>query len=598
MTVNSDRGVEDILNEQGKLDSDKVSLVKIESINTGRPVESTLLEHSFVTEEDLVKARAELLGIPYANLTNKPISSEILNLIPEPVARRYSLIPFELDSNNQTLSVAMVDPLDLQVVEFIEKKSGHKIKAFIDTPAEITQSIENQYAQGLTTEVTAALKETGGMVEAQESLSDMGKVEEVIREAPVAKIVSTLLEYAIKGKASDIHIEPLEDKTRVRYRIDGILQERVIIPRGVNEALVSRIKILANLKIDEKRIPQDGRFTFKMGDQVVDLRVSTLPTVHGEKVVMRLLPKSGSVPTLSDLGVRGTALKVLEVNVTKPYGIILITGPTGSGKTTTLFAILSKISSPRINIVTLEDPVEYQIPGVNQVQINPQAGLTFASGLRSFLRQDPNVIMVGEIRDSETAELAIQAALTGHLVFSTLHTNTAAGALPRLLDMGAESFLLASSMNLILAQRVCRRICPSCRESYDPPAPVIEDIKKVLGSLLHCDGKECSVNLAETGDRRVAAGEGNKENKKMKLKLYKGKGCESCNGTGYSGRVGIFEVLPVTEKIGRLVLEKAPAVEIEKIAVAEGMITMKEDGYLKAIEGVTTIEEVLRVAQD
>jgi type IV pilus assembly protein PilB len=600
MKVVSDKGIEDILSEQGKLDGDKLSLVKIESINTGRPVESILLEHNFVSEEDLMKARAELLGIPYINLGDKPIPSEILNLVPEPVARRYSLIPFYLDQETKTLSVGMVDPLDLQVIEFIERKSGHKVKPYLTLAEDVNRCIENQYSQSLATEVTAVLKETGGMVEAQESISDLGKVqEEVIRESSTAKIVSTLVEYAIKGRASDIHIEPLEDKTRVRYRIDGILQERVVLPRGVNEALVSRIKILSSLKIDEKRVPQDGRFTFKMSDQVVDLRVSTLPTVHGEKVVMRLLPKSGAVPTLSDLGMRGTALKSVEREILKPYGIILVTGPTGSGKTTTLFAILSKINSPRVNIVTLEDPVEYRIPGVNQVQINPAAGLTFASGLRSFLRQDPNVIMVGEIRDSETTGLAVQAALTGHLVFSTLHTNTAAGALPRLLDMGAESYLLASSMNLVIAQRVCRRICDSCKESFTPAEPVVADIRKVLNSFLRCDGEKCEICLEKECEHKKLSLDGHSKSGKIAhLKLYKGKGCDACGGTGYSGRMGIFEVIPVTEKIGRLVLEKAPAVEIEKAAMADGMVTMKEDGYLKVLEGATTIEEVLRVAQD
>jgi len=337
--------------------------------------------------------------------------------------------------------------------------------------------------------------------------------------------------------------------------------------------LVSRIKVLTDMKIDEKRVPQDGRFNFKTDGQEVDLRVSTLPTVHGEKVVMRLLKKSGGVPTLQELGLRGRALKNLEDAILRPHGIILICGPTGSGKTTTLYSILSKINTTKVNIVTIEDPVEYKIPGVNQVQINPAAGLTFASGLRAFLRQDPNIIMVGEIRDRETADLAIQASLTGHLVFSTIHTKSAAQVIPRLLDMGAEPYLLASTITAVVAQRICRRICNACRETYEPPEEVKESIKKELGSLYPL-----------------------KENEK--LVLSRGKGCQECNNTGYLGRIGIFEVMPVTEKVARLISERCTSLDLQKLAEEEGMVTMKQDGFLKVLEGITTIEEILRVAQD
>ena len=589
MAITTDKGVEDILFEQGKLPKDKLSLVKLEAINTGKPVEELILDHNFVSLEDLTAARGEILGIPFVNPTIKPISAEILQLIPEPVARRYILVPFEYDKSTQTLSVSMADPLDLQVVEFIERKSGKRIKPFISTPQLINQAIADKYGQSLTTEVSAALQEEEGTVEAKEEIKDLEKVEDIIKEAPVAKIASTLVEYAMKGRASDIHIEPLEDKTRIRYRIDGVLQERLFLPTKVHDALVSRIKILSNMKIDEKRIPQDGRFTFKLGDKVVDLRISTLPTVHGEKIVMRLLPKAGQAPTLQELGLRGTALRTFEQAILRPNGIILITGPTGSGKTTTLFAALSKINSPRVNIVTLEDPVEYQIPGVNQVQINPTAGLTFASGLRSFLRQDPNVIMVGEIRDSETASLAIQASLTGHLVFSTLHTNSSSGALPRLLDMGMETFLLASSISAVVGQRVVRKICGSCKKEYVPPSQAVEDIRKVLGNLIQ--HREIAQKLSEQEQKDVEElAEG------TKLKLFKGAGCEKCGDSGYQGRIGIFEVLAVNDKIGKLILERSPSQNIEKVAVEEGMITMVQDGYLKVLEGITTLEEVIRVA--
>ena len=591
MATTIEKGVEDVLFEQGKLPQEKVSLVKLEAINTGKPVEELILDHNFVSLEDLTAARGELLGIPYINPTKKPINAEVLQLIPEPVARRYVLIPFTYEKSTGTLSVAMSDPLDLQVVEFIERKSKKKIKPYISTPQLINQAIQDKYGQSLTTEVSQALQEetAAGAVEAKEEIKDLEKVEEVIKEAPVAKIGSTLIEYAMKGRASDIHIEPLEDKTRVRYRIDGVLQERLFLPIKVHAALVSRIKILANLKIDEKRIPQDGRFTFKLGDKVVDLRISTLPTVYGEKIVMRLLPKAGHAPLLQELGLRGSALKSFENNITKPNGIVLITGPTGSGKTTTLFGALSKINSPRVNIVTLEDPVEYQIPGVNQVQINTQAGLTFASGLRSFLRQDPNIIMVGEIRDSETAGLAVQASLTGHLVFSTLHTNSAAGALPRLLDMGMETFLLASSMSAVVAQRVVRKICNDCKKEYDPADEAILDIKNVLGNLIKHKDLVKKMSEQELKDIQEMENEG-------KIKLYKGQGCDKCGDSGYKGRMGIFEVLLVSEKIGKLILERSPSNQIEKMSIEEGMITILQDGYMKALEGITTLEEVLRVA--
>ncbi len=568
------KGVEDVLKDQGKLTADQYSLVKLEAINTGRAVEDILIEHKYSTPDDVMQARSQLLGIPFIDLTGKQINSEVLGMIPEAVARRYVLVPFLFDKPKNSLSVAMVDPLDLQVIEFLERKSGAKIDPYIASSQDISSAIESQYAQSLTTEVSEALKDTAstGTVEAIETIKDLSKVEDIIREAPVAKIVSTILEYALKSRASDVHIEPQDDKTRVRYRIDGILQERLVLPKKVHDSIISRIKILSDLKIDERRLPQDGRFTFKLGAQEVDLRVSTLPTTHGEKVVMRLLRKSGGVPTLLDLGLRGNALKITETEITRPHGIVLISGPTGSGKTTTLYSILSKINTPKVNIVTLEDPVEYAMPGINQVQINPQAGLTFASGLRSFLRQDPNIIMVGEIRDKETTELAIQAALTGHLVFSTIHTNNAAGSLPRLMDLGAETFLMASSMNAVMAQRVVRTLCKHCKEEYDAPPPVVKQIKDQLGKL-YTEGSD-------------------------KIKLFKGKGCEQCGDSGYEGRVGIYEVLQVSEKIGRLILERASASDIEKAAIEGGMVTMVQDGFLKSIEGITTIEEVLRVAEE
>lgn len=561
--------IEDILFKQGLLTSDQLSAIKLESINSGRPVDHILIAHNLVPQDEIIAAKAKLLNLPFVKLGGKAISADILNLIPEPAARRYTIIPFGKEGDQ--LLVAMADPLDIQVIQFIEKRSGLRVKPVLALADDILHVINDQYSQNLTTEVKSALTEVASVKPIEEELQNIDE----FREAPVANIVNQLLEYAVKTRASDIHIEPQEDHTRVRYRIDGILNEKILLPKGVHEALISRIKIMAVLKIDEKRLPQDGRFTYTYGNQSIDLRVSTVPTVFGEKVVLRLLPKSVKAPSLSELGLRGSSLKNLESQLLRPHGIILVCGPTGSGKTTTLYSVLTKISTTKVNIVTIEDPVEYQITGVNQVQVNPQVGLTFASALRSFLRQDPNIIMVGEIRDTETADLAVQAALTGHQVFSTVHTNSSAGAPPRLLDMGVEPFLLTSALNCIAGQRVVRKICPHCRIKYNAPIEVIENIKSVLGKLMPTTVQSNPV-----------------------MTLFKGQGCNHCVHTGYLGRVGIFEVLVVTENISKLILEHASSAAIEEAAVSAGMVTMKQDGYLKVLEGVTTMEEILRVAED
>lgn len=568
-------GIAEVLLSEGLLSHQQYDELKVEIIKSDRSAEDIVLEKGWVSEEAMAKARALYLNVPYLDITQVGASPEALSQVPQPVAVRYNLLPFALDRKNNTLSVAMANPLDLKAIDFVEKKTGLRIIPSLSPQSMLSAAVRERYAQNLSSEVSAALKDSG---EVERRTIDVTNLGEVIREAPIAKIVETLLTFAMKARASDIHVEPQEEKTRVRYRIDGILYEKLVLPSRVHDSLVSRIKILARMKIDERRLPQDGRFTFRAVGEEVDLRVSSLPTVHGEKIVMRLLKKSGKIPTLGDLGLRGRALKNLQEAILVPHGIVLITGPTGSGKTTTLYSILNQVNVPKVNIVTLEDPVEYEIPGVNQVQVNPQAGLTFASGLRSFLRQDPNVIMVGEVRDDETAELAIQAALTGHLVFSTLHTNSAAGALPRLLDMNAEPFLLASSMTAVMAQRVVRKICEHCKEEYTPPPEVTEDIRGVLGALF--DGF-----LVQ---KKVEA---------ARLTIYRGAGCPECNDTGYSGRIGIYEVMPISEKIGRLLLERSAATQIEKTAVEEGMLLMKQDGYLKVLEGITSIEEVLRVAE-
>lgn len=565
----------DILQKKGLLNDQQLSQLRLEQVNTGHEIEEILRERAWVDPREIIQAKAQQYNIPFVDLSTQTISPEVLLKIPESVARHYILIPIQ--SKDSSLSVAMKDPLDLQLLEFLETKTGFKIKPLMADPEQIEKAINENYSVGIEKEVSAAVKETQKELEKMKiEIKDLKDVEQIVQSAPVARMVSTILEYAVKARASDVHIEPQDENTRVRYRIDGVLREKLILPKSVHEAIISRIKILSNLKIDEKRVPQDGRFMFEQeGGVEIDLRISTLPTSHGEKVVLRLLRKSGEVPSLSELGLRGKALKTFEESLKKTHGIILVTGPTGSGKTTTLRTALSKVNRIEVNIVTLEDPVEYQIPGVNQVQINPVAGLTFASGLRSILRQDPNVIMVGEIRDRETMELAIQAALTGHLVFSTVHTNSAAGTLPRLLDMGAEPFLLASTMELCLAQRLVRLLCDECKERYLPSSEVLQKIREHLGDLFPSKQKE--------------------------IYLYKPSlqgTCKKCAGASFIGRIGIFEVLPISDKVGRLILARETAAVVEKQAIQEGMVKMLQDGMLKVLDGLTTVEEVLRVAQE
>ncbi len=561
----------DILLEEKLLTPAQADEVRVESATQNKSIESVLVDKQIVTSEKIAEAKAKMLGVPYLSLATASFSPEALNFIPRAVVERFQLIPFMYDDTTKTLSVAMANPVDLEAQQFVRQKTGLTIKTYAASPEEVKNAIDVQYRQELVGEVGKAVKETEELKqENQAKTINADQIGQIIKEAPIAKIVATILEYAVTSRASDVHIEPMEDRVRVRYRIDGILYDRLSLPKTVQEAVISRIKVLSEMKIDEHRTPQDGRFNFKSGNEEVDLRISVLPTVNGEKIVMRLLKKSGGIPTLPELGLAGISLKELETAILRPHGIILVTGPTGSGKTTTLYAVLSKLNTTRVNIVSLEDPVEYQIAGVNQVQINPAVGLTFASGLRSFLRQDPNIILVGEIRDGETADLAIQAALTGHLVFSTLHTSDAAGALPRLLDLGAETFLLASTITAVMGQRITRKICDHCKAPYTPAPQLVEEIRTILGPLM-------------------PPGE---------VKLYRGKGCSECGDSGYIGRIGIFEVLTVTDSVAHLVLQRADAETIEKQAVAEGMITMKQDGYLKALAGVTSIEEVLRVAQE
>jgi type IV pilus assembly protein PilB len=566
----------DVLVENGVIDGAKAEEINLRQVKTGENEEEIIKSLRILSETDFTKYKAEFLRVPFVDLESIGFSPEALSLVPQSVAEKYHLVPYRMMPKEKTLYVAMANPLDLETVEFLEKKTSMKIKTAMAVEKQIDDFIREKYEreQGITSEVSKALDEQ----KVDEIKVESDNMKAVSAEAPIARIVTTILEYAVRSRASDVHIEPMEENVRIRYRIDGILQEKYILPRNVLEAVVSRIKILANLKIDEKRIPQDGRFNFTVDGNEVDLRISTLPVSYGEKVVMRLLRKSSKVPTLPDLGLRGLALKNLTEAIERPHGIIIVCGPTGSGKTTTLYSVLDKVATSKVNVVTIEDPVEYQMKGVNQVQVNVQAGLTFASALRSFLRQDPNVIMVGEIRDTETAELAINAALTGHLVFSTLHTNDASGAPPRLLDMGVEPFLLTSALTCVVAQRVLRKICPNCRQDMEIPPEKVTELKSTLGPIYE-----------------MIEDKWKKEGKK--LMMPKIVGCDKCNNTGYLGRIAVYEVMPITEKISKLIVEKAAAADIQKEAIVEGMLTMKQDGYVKVLEGVTSMDEVLRVAQ-
>jgi type II secretory ATPase GspE/PulE/Tfp pilus assembly ATPase PilB-like protein len=561
-----------ILVNQKIITQEQANIIEVEILKKNIPIDDYLLHYSKINKEDILKAIASIYNVPYVNIAEVAIDQQALGYISEIIAKKNNILPYRYDIQNNTVYVATSDPFDFNLLDFLEKKINKKIIPVLADSADIEKILNSSYSQNLNPEVKEALKEINHHFVSHSSDDEK---ETVIKVAPIAKIVNTILEFAVKSRTSDIHIEPEENRTRVRYRIDGILNEKLSLPKGIHDSLVSRIKIMAEMKIDERRIPQDGRFNFKLGEEEVDLRISTLPTVHGEKIVMRLLKKTGGLPSLLELGLRGNQLRDLENAYSKPYGIILVTGPTGSGKTTTLYSVLSRLNKPGVNIVTLEDPVEYQIEGINQVQINPQAGLTFATGLRAFLRQDPNIILVGEIRDKETTMLAIQAALTGHLVFATLHTNDAPTAIPRLIDLGAEPFLISSVLNASLAQRIVRRVCNYCKETYEPLPEIQEKIKTVLGGFL-------PQSIVQN---------------QSPIRLSRGKGCEECNNTGYHGRIAIFEVMNVTTAINKLIIKQASALEIKNLAQSEGMITMKQDGFLKALDGITTLEEVYRVAE-
>lgn len=548
---------------------------------SGQTLQEVLLNKGVLVEEEMMKIAAYISGIPYINLEKETVDPDVLRIIPEPIARKNNIVAYR--KKGRELQVAMIDPKDLQTIDFIKKKTNLKISPRLTSSASIKHLLR-QYQRGLKVEleelISAGMREIGPLGKIVDQVEKLKKISE---EVPVIKVVDTILKNAILQDASDIHLEPMEREVIVRFRIDGILHQVFSFPKDFQSALVARLKVLANLKLDEHRLPQDGRFKIETPEYKYSFRVSVLPVFDGEKVVLRLLPEESRGFTLESLGFWGRNLEILHKQIKKPVGMILVTGPTGSGKTTTLYTIMDILNTPRVNISTIEDPIEYRMPRINQTQVNPKIGLTFANGLRALVRQDPDIIMVGEIRDNETASLAVNAALTGHLVLSTLHTNSAAGAIPRLLDMKVEPFLIASTANLIEAQRLVRVLTPDKEKYY------------LSQSEIHALGKEVSLDrlLKIMKEEKIVDSQADWPS----IPFYKAVPSENYPD-GYRGRIGIHEIFEVSSAIKELIIKEASSDEIEAQAVKEGMITMVEDGIIKAVQGITTIEEVFRVVRE
>jgi type IV pilus assembly protein PilB len=592
----SDALVEKLLKSTDKFNAEQLKSLHEQGENEKKPLQDIVVQTNMMSDADLTKLYAREIDVPFAEFTPGTLPKEILQLIPEKIARQYHSVAFDLDQDG-VVYVAMEDPDDIQAINFLQKQLGKPIRVHI-APSSTVQAAIDEYGGGtnVTTELAKVIP-----VEDKEVLDEEVDEKDVAEDSPIAQTVNLIINYGIKSSASDIHIEPRENAVIVRYRVDGVLREANKLPRRVLNALVSRIKILANLKIDEHRAPQDGRFKISIDNHVYALRVSTLPIVDGEKVVMRILDESTKAATLEQLGYWGESLRRVEQAMVQPHGMILVTGPTGSGKSTSLFSVLSKLNSPNVNISTVEDPVEYRIPGVNQTQVNPVAGMTFANGLRALLRQDPNIIMVGEIRDRETADLAVQAALTGHLVFSTLHTNNAATCLPRFLDMGIEPFLIASTVRIVIGQRLVRRLCPNCRESYEPDANAINHIRTAFslsadGAMQHVHELEKEAIAGNIGtSEKVSADLSTSERTIQRLWKAHDGGCEKCNQLGYRGRMGIYEVLENNLGIQKLIVTNSTSESLETQSIQDGMVTMQMDGLIKALRGETSLEEIMRV---
>lgn len=582
LTTDMQEKLIDLLQQEGLVAPDVLDAAQAEAVQSGHPLMSILTEKGAVDNELLIHATAQISGVPYVNLTNSTIDQEILSLLPEDIAERFMAVP--LAEVHNRLAVAMIDANNVQAVDYLANRIQRPLKVFMASEAGVRHVLD-QYRTDL-----SSVDEAAEVSQAEAQQSENRDIKTIVQDSPISRALSTILEYAVKSRASDVHIEPLEKALKIRCRIDGVLREIMQLPKSIEPALVSRIKILSNLKIDEHRTPQDGQFTVQVANKEVDLRIAISPVVWGEQVVIRLLDKSGNSFDLEQMGYAGRALRAIRKGIRHPNGMILTSGPTGSGKSTSLYALIKEIKDDSVNIVTLEDPVEYKMDGVNQIQVNADVGLTFASGLRSILRQDPDIVMVGEIRDGETANLAVQAALTGHLVFSTLHTNSAAGVLPRLLDMGIEPFLIASTVNTLIGQRLVRRVSPE-RDAYNSSPIETQNILATVGHLLPKTKEDVAKVSEDLGYKDLPlAGQ-------SAYTLVKGRDTPA-TPHGYSGRAGLYEVMDVTEDIQGLIVSRATSAEIQHKAIEQGMITMRQDGYLKALQGLTTLEEVNRVAAD
>lgn len=568
-----------VLIEEGLVATQVIEECEAEALNTNRDLAAVLIDKGVIDEEMVVHAVAYATGVPYVNLTTSVLSQEKLALLPQDVAERFMAVP--LAEVQGRLAVAMVDANNVQTVDYLTNQIQRPVKVFMASEASIKHALE-QYRTDL-----SAVDQAATVSQEESVREEAASVKTIVQDSPISRALTTILEYAIKTRASDIHVEPLEEYLLIRFRIDGVLREVMRLPKSIEPALVSRVKILSELKIDEHRIPQDGQFAVQVAQKEVDLRIAISPVIWGEQIVIRLLDKSGNSFDLEQMGYAGRALRAIREGIRRPNGMVLTSGPTGSGKSTSLYALIKEIKDESINIVTLEDPVEYKMSGVNQIQVNAEVGLTFANGLRSILRQDPDVVMVGEIRDAETATLAVQAALTGHLVFSTLHTNSAAGVLPRLLDMGIEPFLIASTVNTVIGQRLVRRVAKK-REIYKSNDFETQNITSTVGHLLPKTRAEVAAVSEDLGYSSLPLAN------QASYDIAIGKDTPLTPG-GYSGRAGLYEVMNITEEIQRLITSRATSAEIQRVAIEQGMITMRQDGYLKVLDGVTTLEEVNRV---
>ena len=603
LSATSEQQIKDVLVSSGMLTADKLEEARKAAEAKKEPLFGYLVKNNYITDEQLTKANATVTDMPYVNLSNAKIDPKILQLLPQDIAERYMAVP--LGEMQHRLVVAMLDADNVQAVDYLSNRIGRPLKVYVASEAGIRQVLR-QYEARLDTQMEEVLQRQDiGEAEGEEG-GEGGKgkekasatfnknsnaVKTIVQDSPISKALSAILEFAARNRASDVHIEPLEHELKVRTRIDGVLREIMRLPKNTEPAFISRVKILSNLKIDEHRIPQDGGFTVIVDKKPIDLRIAISPTVWGEQVVIRLLDKTGTSLKLEDMGYTGRALRLIRKGLQRPNGMILTSGPTGSGKSTSMYALIQEIKKDAINIVTLEDPVEYKVEGVNQIQVNPEVGLTFATGLRSILRQDPDVVMVGEIRDKETAQLAVQASLTGHLVFSTLHTNSAAGILPRLLDMGIEPFLIASTVHTVIGQRLVRRVAETGRQTYQSSPVEAKAIQDTVGNLLPQTKEQMPAAAQDLGYKSLPL------RSQTAYTLVKGTDSADSPG-GYRGRMGLYEVFEVTETIQALTMKRATSTEIEKAAEAEGMVNMRQDGYLKALDGKTTIDEVNRVAAE